>query len=576
MPTSRTSRTSNQRRPLRPEEARRLASDRLRSALSSRYGIEREVALTKPRLESFGDVSSRIALEAAGPAGAKPREIAEALASDAALPEDVFASISVEGPGYINLSFSLAHLCSVTSALASEGLVPMMVAAGSGRTALVEYVSSNPTGPLNIGHCRQAVLGEAVAGLLEATGWRVEREYYFNDAGRQSLLLGESLAARYAELHGDSHPVPEGGYRGEYLLWWARDLAGERGSALEWPADSGLFVDYARTRAMEMIKGDLAVLGVEFDRYFSESSLIPEAVGEALEALGRIETPSGPLIYEEPEGSGKLWARLTALGRPEDRVLLRENGVFTYRMPDIAYHLDKFGRGYDLMVDIFGSDHLDTSKDVVALLSALLGEEEVSRRLRVILHQFVTLVRDGRKVKMSTRAANFVTLRDLVEEAGSPDVTRYLFLTRRAEAQMDFDLELARRQSDDNPVYYVQYACARISGILRNALAEGLSPATGGASVAPLLAGADERSLMRLLEAVPVRTAAAAAALEPHRLTEILHDLAVSFHGFYQRVRVVDRDEPEVSRARLMLCSACRNTMRDLLGILGVEAPERM
>lgn len=180
----------------------------------------------------------------------------------------------------------------------------------------------------------------------------------------------------------------------------------------------------------------------------------------------------------------------------------------------------------------------------------------------MILHQFVTLVRDGRKVKMSTRAANFVTLRDLVEEAGSPDVTRYLFLTRRAEAQMDFDLELARRQSDDNPVYYVQYACARISGILRNALAEGLSPATGGASVAPLLAGADERSLMRLLEAVPVRTAAAAAALEPHRLTEILHDLAVSFHGFYQRVRVVDRDEPEVSRARLMLCSACRNTMR--------------
>ncbi len=576
MPTSRTSRTRDPRHPLRPEEARRLASDRLRSVLSSRYGIDREVVLTEPRSESFGDISTRVALEAAGPACAKPREVAEALASDAALPGDVFASMSVEGPGYLNLSFSLPHLCSVTSALASEGLVPMMVAAGRGRTALVEYVSSNPTGPLNIGHCRQAVLGEAVAGLLEATGWRVEREYYFNDAGRQSLLLGESLAARYAELRGDSHPVPEGGYRGEYLLWWARDLAGERGETLGWPEDAGLFVDYARTRAMEMIKGDLAVLGVEFDRYFSESSLIPEAVGEALEALGRIETPSGPLIYEEPEGSGKRWARLTALGRPEDRVLLRENGMFTYRMPDIAYHLDKFRRGYDLMVDIFGSDHLDTSRDVVALLSALLGAEEVSGRLRVILHQFVTLVRDGRKVKMSTRAANFVTLRDLVEEAGSPDVTRYLFLTRRAEAQMDFDLELARRQSDDNPVYYVQYACARISGILRNALAEGLSPSTDGTSAAPLLAGADERRLMRLLEAVPVRTSAAAAALEPHRLTEILHDLAVSFHGFYQRVRVVDRDEPAVSSARLMLCSACRNTMRDLLGILGVEAPERM
>jgi arginyl-tRNA synthetase len=228
------------------------------------------------------------------------------------------------------------------------------------------------------------------------------------------------------------------------------------------------------------------------------------------------------------------------------------------------------------MVDIFGSDHLDTSRDVVILLQALLGEKPVSDRLRVILHQFVTLVRDGRKVKMSTRAANFVTLRDLVEEAGSPDVTRYLFLTRKAEAHMEFDLELARRQSDDNPVFYVQYACARISGILRNALAEGLEPEVEETAAASLLTGTDERRLMRLLEAVPVRTSAAAASLEPHRLTEILHELATSFHGFYQRVHVVDPGDPALSRARLMLCSACRNTMRDLLGILGVGAPERM
>jgi len=350
----------------------------------------------------------------------------------------------------------------------------------------------------------------------------------------------------------------------------------EQGPSLVWPGNSGIFVDYARQRAMSMIMEDLALLGITFDRYFSESSLIPDAVNEALAVLAGVRTPDGPLIYDDPDGSGKRWARLSALGRPEDRVLVRDSGLFTYRMPDIAYHLDKFRRGYDLMVDIFGSDHLDTSKDVVALLSILLGEDEVASKLKVILHQFVTLVRDGRKVKMSTRAANFVTLRELVEEAGSVDVTRYLFLTRKAESHMDFDLELARRQSDDNPVYYVQYACARISGILRNALSEGIEPIRDASEAARLLSGTDERRLMRLLEAVPVRTSAAASALEPHRLTEMLHELAVSFHGFYQRVRVVDPAEPAMSAARLMLCSACRNTMRDLLGILGVEAPERM
>lgn len=561
---------------MRPEEARRLASDRLSALLAARFGIEREVVLAEPREESFGDISTRAALETAGRAGVKPAEIARVLASEASLPSGVFSSITTEGPGYVNLTFSRRYLCEITCALSREGLLPLIRGSGSGRRALVEYVSSNPTGPLNVGHCRQAVLGEAVAGLLEAAGWTVEREYYFNDAGRQSLLLGESLASRYAGLGGIEVLVPEGGYQGEYLLLWAGDLMEERGGGLTWASDSAVFVDYARERAMAMIKDDLAVLGVEFDRYFSESSLIPDRVEAALEMLAAVETEAGPLLYEEPAGSGKRWARLTSLGRPEDRVLVRDNGMFTYRMPDIAYHLDKFGRGYDLMVDIFGADHLDTSRDVTALLSAILGGDEVSRRLKVILHQFVTLVRDGRKVKMSTRAANYVTLRDLVEEAGSADVTRYLFLTRKAESHMDFDLELARRQSDDNPVYYVQYACARISGILRNAEPSGLVPETDASRAEELLSGADERRLMRLLEAVPVRTAAAASALEPHRLTELLHELAVSFHGFYQRVRVVDPSEPALSGARLMLCSACRNTMRDLLGVLGVAAPERM
>ncbi len=556
-----------------PEDLRSELRALVAGALGSRFGVERPVLLSEPRSEAFGDLTTQAALEAAPEIGLPPREVAAGLLSAMSLPAAV-ESAGVEGPGFINFRLSDDHLAETASALSGSGLVPLLGGSGSGRRALVEFVSSNPTGPLSVGHCRQAVLGEAISGLLEAAGWKVEREYYFNDSGRQMDLLAESLAARYLGLRGEAMDIPEGGYKGEYLERWAADLmAGEPG--LQWPSDADAFRVYSTRRAMDMIREDLDLLGIRFDRYFSEASLIPDAVEEAISRLSMVVTGGGPLVYEDPPGSGKRWARLTALGRPEDRVLVRDGGGYTYRTPDIAYHLDKFDRGYDLMVDVFGSDHLDTSRDVTALLSAILGEAEVASRLRVILHQFVTLVRDGRKVRMSTRAANFVTMRELVEEAGSADVTRYLFLTRKAEAHMDFDLEVARRQSDDNPVYYVQYACARISGILRTARAEGLeTPAD--AAMAGFRPGADERRLMRLLEAVPSRVVAAAEALEPHRLTEMLHELATAFHGFYQRVRVVDTQDPGTSAGRLILCSACRNTMRDLLGVLGVAAPERM
>ena len=525
----------------------------------------------------FGDLTCRAALELAGALRQSPAVTARAVAGalEGSLPE--ISSVTVDGPGFLNFRLSTPYLVSVADALAVRGLGPLLPRPGEGRRALVEYVSSNPTGPLTVGHCRQAVLGESICRLLESVGWSVSREYYFNDAGRQMELLGRSLAARYDEARGLEAAVPEGGYNGAYLAGWGTDLLRDRGDGLTWERDGELFVTTARERAMAMIRGDLDLLGIRFDRYFRESELIPGPVEEVIGRLRAVPTPAGPLAYDDPDGSGKVWLRLTALGRPEDRVIVRSNGMYTYRIPDVAYHVDKFRRGFDLLVDVFGSDHLDTSRDVRTALEVLVDPAEVEERLKIVIHQFVPLVRAGGKVKMSTRAGEFVTLEDLVREVGSADVTRYLFLTRRAESHMDFDLDLAATQSVENPVYYVQYAHARISGILRTAEESGIPEMDASpAECAALLRGEHERELMRLLESLPCRIAEAAAALEPHRITEMLADLATAFHRFYQHHRVVDPADPRLSSARLLLCRACRRGLGGLLEILGVDAPDRM
>ncbi len=525
----------------------------------------------------FGDLSCQSALKLARILHDSPRKIASMIVDgiEAKLPG--ISGVSVDGPGFINFTLSLPYLVSVSGMLAYRGLKSLLPDVGNGRKALVEYVSSNPTGPLTVGHCRQAVLGESISSLLEATGWEVSREYYFNDTGRQMTLLGMSLAARYEAAGGGEAEIPEGGYHGDYITEWAQELRDEQGSDLSWVNSSAKFITFAKERAIGIIKSDLSLLNIEFDRYFAESELIPDAVHSTIEKLSSIMIDGESLVYHDNDEAEKLWLRFTSLGRPSDRVIVRDNGMYTYRLPDIAYHIDKFSRGYDFMIDVFGADHLDTSKDVTAALDILLGSPAVSDKLRVIIHQFVTLVRDGRKIKMSTRAGKFVTLRELIRDAGSVDVTKYLFLTRRAEAHMDFDLDLARKESNENPVYYVQYAHARISGIMRTAKEAGISlPEEHIALSSDLLDGEHERELMRLLELVPSRTAAAAEACEPHRLTEILADLATGFHRFYQHERIVDSENPDVSSARLTLCEACRRSISDLLEILGIDAPERM
>ena len=557
-----------------PSELRSRFARLVRQAMRELWGIEdQDPAITEPKNAQFGDLASQVAMRLAGRLRRPPRQIAGELADELAGRMPWAEKVSVDGPGFLNVTLSLPQLVSASCLLAREGLPSMLPDLSEGRKAIVEYVSSNPTGPLTIGHCRQAVLGEAISRMLEALGFRVHREYYFNDAGRQMRLLGESLAARYFQhLEEEGPEVPEGGYRGSYICEWARQLASVDGSELSWPEDGQRFTEFARERAMEVIRSDLELLDIVFDRYFRESELLEGEVERAIESL---KHAGDDLVYTDE--NGKVWLRLTSLGRPEDRVIVRSDGMCTYRMPDIAYHLNKFSRGFGLVVDIFGSDHLDTSRDVTAALKAVLGREPVDSRLRVILHQFVTLVRGGSKVKMSTRSGDFVTLRDLVEEVGSPDVVRYLFLTRRAEAQMDFDLDLALKQSEENPVFYVQYAHARISGILEKAASEGIEPLQATPEeLAALLDGPHERALLRHLEAIPVRVEAAAEALEPHRLTEMLAELATAFHAFYAHVRVIDAERPEISAARLLLCHACRSALRGMLSVLGVGAPERM
>ncbi len=520
---------------------------------------------------SFGDLACSSAMPLAGKLKRSPRDIAAVMAEAVSNEFPQVEKVSVDGPGFLNITLSGEYLAEFTAVVASGGIGQFIPSGGKGKTALVEFVSSNPTGPLTVGHCRQAVLGDAVSRLLEAVGWKVEREYYFNDAGRQMERLAESLAARYLNILGDPMEIPEGGYQGGYIKAWASDLREEKGDSLLWPDQKDLFREYAAKRAFVLISDDLKLLGITFDRYFAESELIPDAVEEAIDLLGE-----KGLTYRDHEDPRKIWLKLTDMGRPDDRVIMREDGTYTYRMPDIAYHLNKFRRGYDLMVDIFGSDHIDTCKDVETTLGELLGKDEVSSRLRTILHQFVTLVRGGEKIKMSTRAGNFVTLRDLVDEVGSADVVRYIFLTRRAEAHMDFDLEAAGAENEENPVFYVQYAFARIAGILRKVSDPEALLMSDPAGLFSLLTGERERDLMRLLETMPLRVSAAAAALEPHRITDLLAEVARAFHGFYQHHRVIDPDDDGTTAARLTLCMAVRSTLSDLLKILGVRAPEKM
>ncbi len=521
-------------------------------------------SLDEPKHAGQGDLATNLAMVVAGKDKKNPRAVAAQLVEMLAPHSDLLDRVEIAGPGFVNCYINKSVWQSVLPEVCAQDATFGRSNIGQSKKVLVEFVSANPTGPLSVGHGRQAVLGDAIAGLLAATGHQVTREYYYNDAGRQMRVLGESTRARYLEALGLPFTFPEDGYQGQYIRDIAQALITEQGDSLKDEPDVTPFKNKAERVIFDDINGTLHRLGIVFDNYYNEHSLYENGLVDDVVAALREKG----LAYDQ---DGAVWFRGTEFDLPQDRVIIKSTGEPTYRLPDMAYHREKFRRGFDWMVDIFGSDHIATVPDVLAGVKAL-GYDPA--KVTVVLHQFVTLLRDGQQVKMSTRKANFVTVDELLDEVG-PDVARFFFLMRKADSQLEFDLDLATKTSQENPVYYVQYAHARLHSIRRQAEAKGI--VLGSLADAPLnrLTLDDETQLLKAMAAFPGLVEGAALDLAPHRLVFYLQDVAGQFHSYYNKHRIVSEDE-ELSRARLWLAMGLRVVLRNGLALIGVSAPESM
>ena len=518
----------------------------------------------RPQNPDHGDFASSAPLKLARTMRMAPMEIAHALASCIDTDEEI-AAVEIAPPGFINLTLSPAWLQRQVDAILEAGDAFGSTALGMGKRVQVEFVSVNPTGPVHVGHARGAVIGSVLASTLAAAGYDVSREYYLNDAGSQIDLFHQSLYARYAQALGRDAELPAGGYQGDYMKDLGQQLAQTHGGAfLQMPEDEGVrqIGAIGIDRMIANIRTDLAALRVEFDVWFSEQSLFADS---HYDTTMRMLREAGHVMERE----GATWFVSTALGEDKDNVLIRSNGLPTYFASDAAYHYHKFMvRGFDRVTDIWGADHQGHVNRVKAVVGALGVDPE---RLNIIIGQMVALKRDGESVRASKRTGDIVTLRDLVEEVG-PDACRFFFLARSADAQMEFDLELATRQSQDNPVYYLQYAHARIAGILRNAGERRLGFADGDVR---LLQEPEELSLVRQLLLLPEIVDSIAETMEPHRLPHYTLELATAFHLFYDQRRVIT-DDAALTRARLKLVEASRIGLARCLSLMGMAAPEQM
>lgn len=547
------------------------------------------VEFQTPARPEHGDLATNVALHLARPLGRPPRAIAEALAAALRERRDPrrVAAVEVAGPGFLNVRFAPAYFTDGVAAVLREGERYGRTDVGKAKKAIVEYVSANPTGPLTVGHGRNAVLGDTFANLLDWTGWAVTREYYFNNAGRQMRILGQSVRARLEELLNPDSPrktmdlgagesavvpesFPEDGYVGEYIVEIARRLLDERGPEVLGEGDD-VFKESAEKAIFADIEATMARLGIRMDSFFNEHSLYESnAVWDVVERLKQKD-----LAYEK---DGAVWFRTGRLGkvvadaegeREVDTVLVKSSGEPTYRLPDIAYHMDKLSRGFDRVLDVFGADHIATYPDVVRGVEALGGD---SSKIDVVVYQFVTLVRGGEPFKMSTRKARYVTLDELMDEVGA-DVTRYFFLMRSPNTHLEFDLDLAKEASEKNPVFYLQYAHARVCSILRKAEETGLK--LGGDVDLTVLTHESEGALMKALLTLPEEIQQAAEEKAPHKLAAYLRDVATAFSAFYRDCRIVGEAEP-IATARLHLAEAARLVLGNGLRVLGLSTPERM
>ena len=520
------------------------------------------VSFEKPRQAGHGDLTTNIAMLVAKQTGRKSRELAAEIAARLDPDPSLVAAVEVAGPGFINFSFTGNYYLRQLEELVRTGDSYGRSALGRGRKVQVEFVSANPTGPLTVGHGRGAVFGDTIARMLEWTGHEVEREYYFNNAGRQMRILGDSVRHRYLELLGDQEQFPDDYYQGEYIRDIARHLVESYGDSLRAEPAEGKFKEQAETEIFADIKKTLGALGIVFRSFYNENWLYEQ--GKIAEVVAELRAKG--LAYDS---EGAVWFRTSALGLEKDKVIVKSTGEPTYRLPDIAYHREKFRRGYDLMIDVFGADHIATFPDVLAALKAL-GLDE--RRVTVLIHQFVTILQDGEVVKMSTRKANFITLDELMDEVGA-DVVRYFFLMRTISSHLNFDLGLAKKHSDENPVYYLQYAYARICSILRYAGEESAGAASGFDPA--LLSSGAETDLIKTLLLFPETVESCAQAYEPHRLADYLQGVATQFHRFYHECRVVTDDAP-LTRSRLALSHATACVLRNGFEVLGISAPQQM
>ncbi|HXF57508.1 MAG TPA: arginine--tRNA ligase [Actinomycetota bacterium] len=546
----------------------RLVAQAVRSACPE-LGLAPEDApdpeLTRPRLKEHGDWSTNVALVLASRLGRPPRSVAEAVARHLP-PTDLVERVEVAGPGFVNLFLSDRWLHEVLREVLERG-EDYGRAPRSGRRAQVEFVSANPTGPLTMGHARNAALGDALANVLEAAGWTVEREYYLNDAGRQMELFGASVEAHYLRLFGRAAEVPEGGYHGPYLAELARAVAEEVGdSLLRAPPEErrARLRDEGMRLVLEGIRATLERFGVRFDTWFSERTLHESgAIREAVDRLRR-----AGFAYER---DGAVFFRSTEFGDEKDRVLIRSTGEPTYFAADCAYLLHKFGRGFDRLVYVWGADHHGAVKRLKGAAQAFGFDPDA---VDFVLYQLVSLYRGGQPVRMSKRTGELVSLDEVLDEVG-PDATRYGLVSRSADSPLDFDIEEAKRQSLENPVYYVQYAHARISSLLRVAREQGVELKPWPEVDLGLLREEAELDLLRKLSELPEVVQTAAASLGPHRLTRYAEEVAAAFHRFYTDHRVISDDEP-LTQARLWLAVGTRQVVATALRLIGVSAPESM
>ena len=523
-------------------------------------------AWVAPSNPTLGDLSTPIAFTLAKVARRRPRDLAAELVTRLDLSSDFCEKVEVAGAGYINLYLKPQWWRKGLQEVVDQGEPYGRRALGKGRKVLVEFVSANPTGPLHVGHGRGAAVGDVLANLLSAMGFEVRREYYVNDAGTQMDILGRSVWARYQELLGVDCSFPENGYRGGYIRDLASRLIAAKGRALldllQEEAVS-LCREFAVNQILEEIRKDLAQFGVSFDQWFSETTLYQR--DEVSKAIAELEEKG--FIYRS---EGALWFSSTRFGDDKDRVLIRETGEPTYFASDVAYHADKFRRGFDLLLDIWGADHHGYIPRMKALVQALGHPADA---FQVLLVQLVNLLRGTKPVPMSTRAGEFVPLAEVISEVGA-DAARFLFLTRRSDSHLDFDLEVAKAQSMENPVYYVQYAHARLCSVLREAEKAGFDLERRNPDL-DLLSLKEELSIIKLLVGYPEVLRDAALSYEPHRITAYLQELASQIHSYYNRYRFITEDRL-LSDARLYLAQAILVVLKSALDLLGVTAPQSM